>query len=71
MRSSRSLLRNALGGDSLEIRADFEIEKETKRTIRYKEIVPAGLAPKFVTIYIQKGALPNPAPKKIKVVVTA
>ena len=55
----------------MEFEADFVREKDTKNTIRYKEIVPEGQYPKVVTIYIQKGALPSPVPEKIKVKVTA
>ncbi len=51
------------------IRASFELEKETKHTIRYTEKPEAGKAPAIVSIYIQKWALPEPTPKSITVTI--
>lgn len=48
----------------LEFKAEFEIEKETKNTIRYKEI---SVPPRVGTIYIQKWVCGTQPPKKIKV----
>ena len=43
----------------------FEIEKETKNTIRYQEVAE-GQPPVIGTIYVQKWALEG-TPKKVKV----
>ncbi len=51
------------------LRASFELEKETKNTIRYTEKPEAGKPPSIGTIYIQKWALPEPAPQSITVTV--
>ena len=32
----------------------FEIEKETKNSVRYKEVPPEGQAPIIGTLYVQK-----------------
>ena len=32
----------------------FEIEKETKNSVRYKEVPPAGEAPIVGSLYVQK-----------------
>ena len=48
--------------------AEFEIEKETKNTIRYEEITE-GRPPVIRTIYIQKWALGKNPPKKIKITI--
>lgn len=45
----------------------FEIEKETKNAVRYKEVV-AGQPPAIGTLYIQKWAVKGP-PKKLKVTI--
>ena len=45
----------------------FEMEKETKNAIRYKEVA-AGQPPAIGTLYIQKWALKGP-PKKLKVTI--
>lgn len=50
------------------IEAEFEIEKETKNTIRYEEVTE-GRPPAIRTIYIQKWALGKNPPKKIKVTI--
>lgn len=49
-----------------QFQCDFEIEKETKNTIRYKEVSEPA---KIGTIYIQKLALPG-KPKKITVMIS-
>jgi len=49
------------------IKASFELEKETKNTIRYTEKPEAGKPPSIGTIYIQKWALPEPTPQSITV----
>jgi len=51
------------------IKASFELEKETKNTIRYTEKPEAGKPPVIGTIYIQKWALPEPMPQTIAVTV--
>jgi len=48
--------------------AEFEIEKETKNTVRYSEITD-GKPPVIRTIYIQKWVLGKNPPRKIKVTV--
>jgi len=53
------------------IKASFELEKETKNTIRYTEKPEAGKPPVIGTIYIQKWALPEPTPQSITVTVEA
>ena len=47
--------------------ATFELEKETKNTVRYNETPDAGVAPMVNTVYIQKHVVGKDAPKKIKV----
>jgi hypothetical protein len=49
------------------IEREFEIEKETKNTIRYTEVA-AGQPPVIGTLYIQKWALQG-SPKKLKVTI--
>ena len=51
------------------IKASFELEKETKNTIRYTEKPETGMPPAIGTIYIQKWALPEPTPQGITVTV--
>ena len=53
------------------IKASFELEKETKNTIRYTEKAESGKPPAIGTIYIQKWALPEPTPQSITVTVEA
>jgi hypothetical protein len=48
----------------------FEVEKETKNTVRYAEVAE-GQPPVIGTIYVQKWALPKGIPEKIKVTVEA
>ena len=45
----------------------FELEKETKNTVRYSETPDEGVAPVVNTVYIQKHVVGKDAPKKIKV----
>ena len=47
--------------------ATFELEKETKNTVRHSATPDEGLAPAVNTIYIQKYVLGKTAPQKIKV----
>jgi len=47
--------------------ATFELEKETKNTVRYSETPDEGVAPVVNTVYIQKHVLGKNAPQKIKV----
>ena len=47
--------------------AMFELEKETKNTVRYSETPDEGVAPVVNTVYIQKHVLGKNAPQKIKV----
>jgi len=47
--------------------ATFELEKETKNTVRYSETPDEGVAPVVNTVYIQKRVLGKNAPQKIKV----
>ena len=51
------------------VKASFELEKETKNTIRYAEKPVTGKPPIIGTIYIQNWALPEPTPKIITVTV--
>lgn len=53
------------------IKASFELEKETKNTIRYAEKPEVGKPPVIGTIYIQKWALPDATPQTITVTVEA
>lgn len=46
---------------------DFEMERETKNTYRYREVTQG--ASIVQTIYIAKRALPNSAPKKLEVTI--
>jgi hypothetical protein len=49
----------------MKLERTFEVEKETKNTIRYTEIAE-GQPPVIGTIYVQKWALKE-TPKKLKV----
>ncbi len=53
----------------LEIERNFEVDKETKNTIRYSEVT-TGQPPALGTLYIQKWALPEPIPKKVTIRIT-
>ncbi len=50
----------------LELERKFEVDKETKNTLRYSEKV-SGQPPAMGTLYIQKWALPENPPKTITV----
>ena len=50
----------------MKIERVFEIEKETKNTIRYSEVAE-GQPPIIGTIYVQKWALTG-TPKQVKVI---
>ena len=50
----------------LELERKFEVDKETKNTIRYSEQT-SGQPPAMGTLYIQKWALADNTPKKITV----
>ncbi len=54
----------------MEFEADFELEKETKNTVRYAEVTD-GKPPIVRTIYVQKWTLPKPYPKRIHIKITA
>lgn len=45
----------------------FEFERETKNTVRYKEIPPGGEPPKMGTLYLQKWSLLIPYPEHLTV----
>lgn len=47
--------------------------RETKNTVRYEAPAPADGAPKVPvdTLYVQKTALPKPAPQRISITVEA
>jgi len=49
--------------------ATFELEKETKNTVRYSETPDEGVAPMVNTIYIQKHVLGKTPPTNIKLTV--
>ena len=51
---------------------EMDFEKETKNTCRFSEVNTAeGTAPVLNTLYVQKTALGNPRPEKIKVTIEA
>lgn len=52
------------------MRATFNLEKETKNAVRYKEEVPVTGDPVIETVYLKKRALPDPPPKQIMVEVS-
>jgi len=47
----------------------FEVEKETKNTVRYKEVPEKGQPPIVGIIYIQKWFLGSPVPEKVRVTI--
>lgn len=51
------------------IEATFELEKDTKNTYRFQEVVEQGSPPKVKSIYIQKWAVGSDPPEKIRVTV--
>lgn len=48
----------------------FELEKETKGTFRFKEIVEEGNPKRIGTLYMQKEVFAGVAPKALTVTVT-
>lgn len=52
------------------IEIEFEFEKDTKNTLRYKEIVEGDSVAKIGTLYLQKNAVPNPTPQRVRVSVS-
>jgi hypothetical protein len=49
---------------------EFAYEKDTKNTKVYQEQPKAGQPPRIGTLYIQKWALGDPAPARVKVSVS-
>ena len=43
----------------------FTLERETKNTFRYNEDTEDGKPPKIGSLYVQKWALPKPAPSRL------
>jgi hypothetical protein len=54
------------GDPAMKLERVFEMEKETKNTVRYQEVQTEGQPPVIGTIYVQKWALKG-IPKKVKV----
>jgi len=50
----------------METEIEFEKEKETKRTIRFKERTDPGHIPKIGTIYVQKFLFEEGVPDRVK-----
>jgi hypothetical protein len=59
-----------LGDHAMKLERVFELEKETKNTVRYQEVQAEGQPPVIGTIYVQKWALKG-LPKKVKVTLEA
>ena len=57
------------GDVAMKLERVFQVEKETKNTIRYSEVAE-GQPPVIGTIYVQKWAMKG-IPKKVKVTVEA
>jgi hypothetical protein len=53
------------------MRRDFVLEKATKNTYRYTEVVDLETSTMCGVIYIQKNVLDSPPPQKITVTVDA
>lgn len=51
------------------MKISFEKERETKGTVRFKEINETGDRDKIGNIYIIKDVLPKPFPEKIEVTI--
>jgi len=47
----------------------FEIERETKNTVRYAEVAESGQPPRIGTLYVQKWALGEPPPQRLVVTI--
>ena len=43
----------------------FRIEKETKGTVKYDEVIEPGKPPVIGVLYVKKYALPSPYPKEV------
>lgn len=48
----------------------FELDRETKNTLRFQEQPSNGLPPRVGTQYIQKWALDGQTPQKVRVTIT-
>jgi hypothetical protein len=48
----------------------FEMERETKNTVRYAEVAESGQPPRIGTLYVQKWALGEPPPERLTVTIT-
>jgi hypothetical protein len=48
----------------------FEMERETKNTVRYAEVAESGQPPRVGTLYVQKWALGEPPPERLTVTIT-
>lgn len=48
----------------------FQIEKETKNTIRYAEVAQNGMPPRIGTLYFQKWQFAGPPPQQITVTIS-
>jgi hypothetical protein len=49
----------------------FEIERETKNTVRYAEVAESGQPPRIGTLYVQKWALGKSPPERLAVTIAA
>ncbi len=47
----------------------FEIERETKNTVRYAEVAESGQPPRIGTLYVQKWALGDSPPERLVVTI--
>ena len=47
----------------------FDLERETKNTVRYAETPAPGHEPVVGTLYLQKRVLPTPYPERVKVTI--
>ena len=47
----------------------FEIERETKNTVRYAEVAESGQPPRIGMLYVQKWALGDPPPERLIVTI--
>jgi len=47
----------------------FKLEKETKNTVRYTEVLEDGESPVIGTLYVQKTYLPTSRPETISVTI--
>jgi hypothetical protein len=56
-------------GTDGKITVEFEADKVTPGTVRYKELTQPGVRGTVGSIYVLKDKLPSPAPKKIRVTI--